>query len=247
MEKLFIMTIALIPCVLFGERVVFPVTSTPLLRFETPIPQETRCAMQEDFEKCLSASGSRLQIYEYQDWVQGLFGLWQPYGGCAYLNDLGPYFPRYGTLSNGVFTVSIPYSFATNYQGMIESVRGWSNEVASAFAFPGTHSRERMLSMQPADVVKLYLTKEAPSEECGLPNESYIEKSARLIAAKRLLPPPLFAFHIWDGGPTNSPPYLWCEVPCIEGDGLLTWHSLIYYNGQWWLTEWPLEEGDQQW
>ncbi len=62
-----------------------------------------------------------------------------------------------------------------------------------------------------------------------------------------ILPPPRVSFHVWECGPTNNPPYLWCTVPRTNETGRIYASLMIFFQNRWWFSTWPFVEGEQQW
>lgn len=227
----------------------FTETNSVVLNFDAAIPPEVRQSISNDFDRCFEPMRGNRRILcnaddpqNYYYWVK----LWQPYSGFPFLCDQGPHFPEYGTLSNGTFTIDIDYSFASSHSQRLLDIKPYSNEMAQAYSFLESLSPTNLQAMAADELVGQYLWKEVPPGENPIP-EDELYFAVQSMRATLFFPPPLFAFHLSDVGPTNNPPYLWCEIPCRNFRGELSHNAMIYFQNRWWLSVWPFQEGEQQW
>ena len=244
----------LVICLLVCESVValtnipFADTNSVVLKYDAAIPVEVQRAISNDFVCCLEPMSGNRRVFCNSDNPDDIYywlKLWQPYGVSTFSNQ-GPCFPEYGTPSNDTFTIDIDYSFATNHAQRLLSLLPYSNEMAQAYTFLALLSPTNLLSRTEDELLGLYLWKETQ------PGQSPIPEDRRPIEAQKMrsssfYQPPVFAFHVWDVGPTNNPPYLWCEVPELDSPGKIGHNSMIYFQGKWWFSEWPYYPGEQQW
>lgn len=234
-----------------GDYIPLPSTNAIVLRFDGSIPAETENAIREDYQYCLSASVSDLELYHFdQDPTNtmSLSGCWQPYGCSAATSRLGPHLPEDGIFSNGIFTIDVPYAFATNYQRHVESTAAYSNEIAAAYTFIEALSPANLAVMPTNEMQSLNLWKDAQPGQ--LPSTVDLEYAVSYYRKSRVFPPPRAAFFVWDCGPTNSPPYLWCHVPAIDTIGsrtIVLFEMMVFFQNRWWLSSWPFLEREQQW
>lgn len=224
-------------------------TNQVVLRFPEEASCEERAAIQSDFNLSIAPLGNPLRLLTSRHSPTNTFRLnelWQPYSEFPFLDDQGPHFPDKGVLSNGTFTIDVDFTFVSNHSQRLLDIKPYSNEMAQAYIFIESLSPTNLQSMTSDELVGQYLWKEVlpggnPIPEAELPVE------VQRMRSTRFFPPPLFAFHQWDTGPTNNPPYLWCEIPCIDFRGRPSHGALIFFQNRWWLTAWPVQEGEQQW
>lgn len=231
-----------------GDFYPLPPTNAIVLNFASDIPQELELTIREDFQRCLSASASEIELYHFDHDPtnrMSLAGFWQPYSGFAATSPLGPDLPEDGILSNGIFTIDVTYFFATNYQRHLESTVSYSNEIAAAYAFIESLSPTNLASMSTNELQSLDLWKEVPPGQ--FPSDIDIGKSIAHCRNRRVFAPPRVAFHVWQCGPTNNHPYLWCTVPSIDTQGHAYANMMIYFQSQWRFSAWPFLEGEQHW
>ena len=228
----------------------YPLSSTNavVLNFASEIPEVLELTIREDFQRCLAPSAAKIRLYHYdRDPTNrmSLAGFWQPYSGFAATSPLGPDLPGDGILSNGIFTIDVAYSFATNYQRHIESTAAYSNKIAAAYAFIEALSPTNLNIMSTNELQSLDLWKEVPPGQ--FPPDIDIGKSIAYCRNRRVFAPPRVAFHVWQCGPTNNPPYLWCTVPSIDTRGHAYANMMIYFQNQWRFSAWSFLEGEQHW
>ena len=232
---IFFFTLQLIAATSIGTAdTVFPLSETNgiCLRFDTNISVNVQDAISNDFNKCLAAYATSLELYSPLDNPPNgryLLDFFQPYGGFSAIEGIGPRFPEHGTYSNGVFTIDISYAFATNYQHQIDSTAAFSNEIAAAYVFIESLSPTNIQTKTDNDLLTMFLWKAAP------PGQDPVAPEHRNIIARdcrnrQYFPPPLFGFHIWDQGPTNAPSYLWCAIPSLNAGGSPSHRFMIYFQ-----------------
>ena len=235
-------------CSLANFFIPLPSTNSIVLDFDSRITADVRASINQDFHHSLALSSEQMRLYHFDADPTNNFmlsGLWQPYSYAA-TNPLGPYLPERGIFTNGIFTISVPYDFATNYQHLLESTAAYSNEIAAANDFIESLSASNLNAMSTNELFSLDLWKDIIP---GQPPAD-AEVAASIISycrARNVFTPPRFAFCIWECGPTNAPPYLWCFPPSIDQLGKIIPEIMIYYQGRWWFTEWFLHPGEQQW
>ena len=230
----------------------YPLSSTNaiVLNFASEIPEELELTIREDFQRCLEPSAAKVWLYHHDRWPtnrMSLAGFWQPYEETSVItNRLGFYLPEDGILSNDTFTIDVSLSFATNFQHQIDSTAAYSNEIAAAYAFIASLSPTNLLNMSTNQLLSMELWKQVP------PGQTPISQKELAFAFKfnrqmLYFPPPRVAFHVWDCGPTNNPPYLWCRVPIIDFRNDVSYRPMIYFQNQWWFTQWFFFNEEQQW
>ena len=230
-----------------GSFFPLPSTNAIVLNFNNGIQQEVRDLMRDDFQYDLTPQMEVVKLHHRDRNPTNCYRLAnfeQPYWFAA-TSRLGPKFPTYGTLSNGTFTIDISYAFATNYQRHIESTAGYSNEIAAAYAFIESLSPTNLHMMSTNELLSMDLWKEVPP---GQHPSHDLDMSNRLKT--RFFPPPRLGFFVWNCGPTNNPPYLWCHVPAVDQIGqrtIVSFDMMIFFQNRWWFSAWPLLEGEQQW
>jgi hypothetical protein len=217
-------------------------------KYDSQVSDDLRGSISNDLVKCLAPYTNNLELFSSSDnpsntwfWLE----YFTPYGGFAAINGLGPRFPEYGTYSNGVFTINVSYAFATNYQHHIETTAAYSNEIAAAYTFIESLSPTNLQTMSTTELLSMDLWKEVPP---GQHPSHDLDMSNRLKT--RFFPPPRLGFFVWDCGPSNNPPYLWCHVPAVDNIGqrtIVSFDMMIFYQNRWWFSAWPLLEGEQQW
>ena len=231
-----------------GSFFPLPSTNAIVLNFDNEIPEAVRETIRLDFDRCLIPSVSEIELYHSdRDPTNrlSLAGLWQPFGCLAATSRLGPKFRIRGTISNDTFTIDVSYAFATNYQHHIETTAAYSNEIAAAYTFIESLSPTNLQTMSTTELLSMDLWKEVPP---GQHPSHDLDMSNRLKT--RFFPPPRLGFFVWDCGPSNNPPYLWCHVPAVDNIGqrtIVSFDMMIFYQNRWWFSAWPLLEGEQQW
>ena len=226
-----------------------PSTNAVALNFDNGILEGTREVIREDFQRCLSASATEIKLYHFDHEPANklsMAGLWQSYGWLAATSRLGPDLPEDGVMSNGTFIISVSYAFATNYQHHIDSTAVYSNEIAAAYAFIATLSPTNLLNMSTNQLFSMELWKQVPPGQTPIPQKQ-LASAVNIDRQTVYFPPPRVAFHVWDCGPTNNPPYLWCRAPIINHFNRVDYRPMIYFQNQWWFTSWYYFPGEQQW
>lgn len=237
-------------CATAGDFFPLPSTNAIVLNFASEIPNEIEQAIREDFQRCLTPSMAEVELYHFDGDatnVMSLAGFWQPYAETSVItNRFGIYLPEDGIFSNGTFKIDIPYSFATNFQHQIESTAAYSNEIAAAYAFIASLSPTNLLIMSTNQLLSMELWKQVPPGQTAIPQK---ETAFAIKFNRQMLyfPPPRVAFHVWDSGPTNCPPYLWCRIPTVDYRNHVSHRQMIYFQNQWRFTQWPYYPGEQQW
>ena len=229
----------------------YPLSSTNavVLNFNNGIPEGTRDVIREDFQRCLTPSVVELGLYHFGSGPTNhlrLSGFWQPFSDFAATSRLGIDLPMDGVLSNGTFTIDVSYAFATNYQHHIDSTAAYSNEIAAAYTFIESLSPTNLAIMSTNELLSLDLWKESPPGQ----NPAVGKKLAKCVEYcrnRKVSTPPRFAFCVWECGPTNSPPYLWCFPQSFDERNSASSELMIYFQNRWWFTEWFLHPGEQQW
>lgn len=230
-----------------GSFFPLPSTNAIVLNFDSGIPAAVRETIREDFNRCLIPSVSEIELYHSdRDPTNrlSLAGLWHPYCLAA-TSRLGTRLPEYGILSNGTFTIDVTYRFATNYQHHIDITAAYSNEIAAAYAFLDSLSPTNLATMSTNELQSLDLWKEVPPGK--FPASEDTEESIAYCRKRRVFPPPRNAFFIWECGPNNNPPYLWCTVPSMDTQGHASVNMMLYFQNRWWFSAWPFLEGEQKW
>ncbi len=242
-------------CLQAGEFFPPPPTNAIVFNFDSGIPESIKDSFREDFWRCLTPAATelattKLKFYHRDAEPTNYFRLanfWQPYEETSVLtNRLGFYLPTAGVYSNGIFSIDISYAFATNFQHQIDSTAAYSNEIAAAYAFIASLSPTNLLSMSTNQLLSMELWKQVP------PGQTPISQKELAFAIKfnrqmLYFPPPRVAFHVWDCGPINNPPYLWCRIPIINHLNRVDYRPMIYFQNQWWFTSWYYFPGEQQW
>ena len=232
-----------------GDFYPLPSTNAIVLNFSSEIPMKVEQSIREDFQRCLTASTTEIEFYHLDrdpTNKMSLAGFWQPFSDFSATSRLGVDLPVNGILSNGVFTIDVPYAFATNYQRHIDSTAAYSNEIAAAYIFIESLSPTNLYIMSTNELLTLDLWKEVPPGQHPIPEED-LARVIRSIKTTKYYPPPRFAFSIWECGPTNSPPYLWCFPPSLDRRNSVSSEIMVFFQNRWWFTEWFLHPGEQQW
>lgn len=218
------------------------------LKYDSQVSDGLQVSISNDLVKCLAPYTNILELFSSSDnpsntrfWLD----YFTPYGEFAAIEGLGPRFPEYGIYSNGLFTLDVSYTFATNYQRHIESTAAYSNEIAAAYAFIESLSPTNLAVMSTNELQSLDLWKEVPPGQ--FPPDIDIGKSIAYCRNRRVFAPPRVAFHVWECGPNNNPPYLWCTVPSMDTLGHASANMMIYFHNQWRFSSWPFQQGEQQW
>ena len=225
-----------------------PSTNSVVLNFDGRIAVDICASINQDFQRNLALSTGGLSLYHFDTDPTNKFmlsGLWQPYSFAA-TNPLGPDLPERGVLSNNTFIIDVSYDFATNYQHLLESTIAYSNEIAAAYAFIESLSPTNLAIMSTNELLSLDLWKNVhPGQH---PTDAEVRGSIiSYCRARKVFAPPRFAFCVWECGPTNAPPYLWCFPPSADRWGKISSELMIYFQNRWWFTEWFLHSGEQQW
>ena len=227
-----------------------PSTNAIALSFDSRVSEAIRESIQVDFQRCLSASASEIELYHFDHDPtnrMSLAGFWQPYGCLAATSRLGSDLPEDGILSNGAFTIDVSYSFATNYQRHIETTAAYSNEIAAAYAFIEALSPTNLNIMSTNELLSLDLWKEVAPGGCPA---QYADSIIRNRRKTRYYAPPRHAFFTWDCGPTNNASHLWCHIPVVNTIGqreVVSFDMMIYFQNRWWFSTWLFQQGVQQW
>ena len=218
-------------------------------KYDSQVSDDLWGSISNDLVKCLAPYTNNLELFSSSDnpsntwfWLE----YFTPYGGFAAINGLGPRFPEYGTYSNGVFTIDVSYAFATNYQQHIEGISAYSNEIAAAYAFIESLAPTNLATMSTSALLSLDLWKEVPPGQHRPPEED-LDEDLEYYRSRRVFPPPRAAFHVWECGPTNNPPYLWCTVPRTNELGRIFASMMIFYQNRWYFSSWPFQDGEQMW
>ena len=237
-------------CLPADEFYSLPSTNAVVLNFDNGIPEGTRDVVREDFQRCLTSSVPELELCHYENEPTNrlhLLGFWQPYKATSVItNRLGFYLPHEGVCSNGILTIDISYTFATNFQHQIDSTAAYSNEIAAAYAFIASLSPTNLQAMSANELLSMELWKQAPPGQTPIPQKQ-LASAVNSDRQTTYFPPPRVAFHVWDCGPTNNPPYLWCRVPIIDFRNGVSYRPMIYFQNQWWFTSLYYFPGEQQW
>ena len=96
-----------------------------------------------------------------------------------------------------------------------------------------------------SELARLILTKEwAPDSPPNLvPGQTRIR--SEWFSGKFFLPP-RFTMSFVDSGHSETTSNLWASVPVMRG-GRASEMPVVYYNGQWYLSQWFSEAGTKQW
>ena len=232
-----------------ADFVALPSTNAISLKFDNNIPESIANSIRADFQYCLAPSIAEASLYRFDDTQTNVFslaGFWAPYRFAA-TSGLGPNLPADGILSNGTFTIDISYAYATNYQRHLETTSAYSNEIELAYSFIESLSLTNLQIMATNDLLSMELMKDIPPGQCKALDKEDMDFYIGYCRNARFYPPPRAAFHIWDCGPTNSPPYLWCAVPAEYEPNHASARLMIYYQSRWWFSSWPFLSGEQQW
>ena len=239
---------AFVPSLYAGSFLSLSSTNDIVLNFDSRIPEVVKDAISVDFQLCLIPSASKIKLYHFDREPTNRLSLasfWQPYSFAA-IDRLGPNMPEDGVLSNGTFIIDVSYAFATNYQHHIESTASYSHEIAAAYMFIESLSPTNLNIMSTNELLSLDLWKEVPPGQHPIP-EKDLARVIRSIRTTKYYSPPRFAFSVWECGPTNSPPYLWCFPPSLDRRNSASSEIMVFYQNRWWFTEWFLHPGEQQW
>ena len=233
-----------------GDFYPLPSTNAIVLNFASEIPESIKDSISRDYQSCITASMTELKLHHRDNDPTNHLRLayfWQPYEETSVItNRLGFYLPHEGVYSNGILTIDISYTFATNFQHQIDSTAAYSNEIAAAYAFIASLSPTNLQNMSTNQLLSMELWKQVPPGQTPIPQKRW-EKAVRNYKQTIYFPPPRVAFHVWDCGPTNNPPYLWCRVPIIDFQNDVAYRPMIYFQNQWWFTSWYYFPGEQQW
>ena len=228
----------------------FPATNTVALHFDSGIPEAVQNSISADYLTCLIASRTKLKLHHEDNNPSNYYRLakfWQPYEATSVItNRLGFYLPTEGVYSNGILTIDISYTFATNFQHQIDSTAAYSNEIAAAYAFIASLSPTNLQAMSANELLSMELWKQAPPGQTPIPQKQ-LASAVNSDRQTSYFPPPRVAFHVWDCGPTNNPPYLWCRVPIINHWNRVSYRPMLYFQNQWWFTQWYCFPDEQQW
>ncbi len=228
----------------------FPATNTVALHFDSGITEAVQNIISADYQSCLTASRTELKLHHEDSNPSNYYRLayfWQPYKATSVItNRLGFYLPTEGVYSNGILTIDISHAFATNYQHQIDSTAAYSNEIAAAYTFIESLSPTNLAIMSTNELLSMELWKQAPPGQTPIPQKELA--SAVMIDRQTVyFPPPRVAFHVWDCGPTNNPPYLWCRVPIIDFQNDVSYRAMLFFQNKWWFTQWYCFREEQQW
>ena len=237
-------------CAHAGEFYPLPSTNAIVLNFAEEIPEFIQDSISRDYQSCIKASMTELKLHHRDNDPTNHLRLayfWQPYEETSVItNRLGFYLPHEGTLSNGTIIIDISYSFATNFQHQIDSTAAYSNEIAAAYAFIASLSPTNLLNMSTNQLLSMELWKQVPPGQTPIPQKE-LAFAIKFNRQMLYFPPPRVAFHVWDCGPINNPPYLWCRIPIINHLNRVDYRPMIYFQNQWWFTSWYYFPGEQQW
>lgn len=228
--------------------ITIPATNAVVLNFDSNITPEVRSAISNDFNICYNLSAKRVKFVHYNYYPTnhfGMVGLWKPYSAFNFMSKLGPSLPSQSILTNGSFVIDISYAFATNYQRHIESTMAYSNEIALAYTFIESISPANLAKMSVKNLKALDLWKEVPPGK--LPSYFDAEEAIEYLKNRHIVAPPRMSFYLWQCGPKGNSTYLWCVLPEFQGDTNVSANLMIFYQNRWWLSSWPLQEGEQQW
>ena len=196
-----------------------PSTNAIVLNFASEIPESIKDSISRDYQSCITASMTELKLHHRDNDPTNHLRLayfWQPYEETSVItNRLGFYLPHEGVYSNGILTIDISYTFATNFQHQIDSTAAYSNEIAAAYAFIASLSPTNLLNMSTNQLLSMELWKQVPPGQTPIPQKQ-LASAVNIDRQTVYFPPPRVAFHVWDCGPTNNPPYLWCRIPIID-------------------------------
>ena len=237
-------------CLLADDFYPLPSTNAVVLNFDNAIPEVTKEVIREDFQRCLTSSVRELELCHYDNESTNrlhLLGFWQPYEETSVItNRLGFYLPTAGVYSNGIYTIDISHAFATNFQHQIDSTAAYSNVIEVAYTFIESLSPTNLAIMSTNELLSLELWKQVPPGQTPIPQKRWgraVDNYRRTV----YFPPPRVAFHVWDCGPASNPPYLWCRVPIINQWNRVDYRAMIYFQNQWWFTQWYCFPEEQQW
>ena len=233
-----------------GDFYPLPSTNAIVLNFASEIPESIKDSISRDYQSCIMASVSDIELYHRDRDPSNhvsLAGFWQPYEETSVItNRLGFYLPTEGVYSNGILTIDISYTFATNFQHQIDSTAAYSNEIAAAYTFIESLSPTNLQTMSANELLSMELWKQAPPGQTPIPQKQ-LASAVNIDRQTVYFPPPRVAFHVWDCGPTNNPPYLWCRAPIINQWNRVDYRAMIYFQNQWWFTQWYCFPEEQQW
>ena len=233
-----------------GTYYPLPSTNAIVLNFASEISESIKDSISRDYQSCIMASMAELKFHHRDNDPTNHLRLayfWQPYEETSVItNRLGFYLPHEGVYSNGILTIDISYTFATNFQHQIDSTAAYSNEIAAAYAFIASLSPTNLQNMSTNQLLSMELWKQVPPGQTPIPQKRW-EKAVRNYKQTIYFPPPRVAFHVWDCGPTNNPPYLWCRVPIIDAWNEVSYRPMLYFQNQWWFTQWYCFPEEQQW
>ena len=242
-------------CLRAGDFYPPPPTNAIVLNFNSGIPETIKDSFRKDFWRCLTPAATesvatKLKFYHRDGEPTNYFRLanfWQPYEETSVItNRLGFYLPTAGVYSNGIFTIDISYTFATNYQHHIDSTAAYSNEIAAAYAFIASLSPTNLQTMSANELLSMELWKQTPPGQTPIPQKQ-LASAVNSDRQTTYFPPPRVAFHVWDCGPASNPPYLWCRAPIINQWNRVDYRAMIYFQNQWWFTQWYCFPEEQQW
>ena len=128
----------------------------------------------------------------------------------AFLQPSFCFFVKYGVLDLEQNTLTIDDTTLSIGKIIARQLRG-----AEAYAFIESLSPTNLAIMSTNALLSLDLWKESPPGQ----NPAAGKKLAKCIEYcrnRKVSTPPRFAFCVWECGPTNSPPYLWCFPPSLD-------------------------------
>ncbi len=242
-------------CLQAGDFYSPPPTNAIVLNFDSRISEATKNSFREDFWRCLTPAENglartKLKFYHRDNEPTNYFHLanfWQPYEETSVItNRRGFYLPNEGVYSNGIFTIDISHAFATNYQHQIDITAAYSNEIAAAYTFIESLSPTNLAIMSTNELLSMELWKQAPPGQTPIPQDE-LALAIKFNRQMLYFPTPRVAFHVWDCGPTNNPPYLWCRIPIIDFHNDVSYRAMIYFQNKWWFTQWYCFPQEQQW
>ena len=233
-----------------GDFYPLPSTNAIVLNFASEIPEPIKDSISRDYQSCIMASMTELKFHHRDNDPTNHLRLayfWQPYEETSVItNRLGFYLPHEGVYSNDIFSIDISYTFATNFQHQIDSTAAYSNEIAAAYAFIASLSPTNLQTMSANELLSMELWKQTPPGQTPIPQKE-LASAVNIDRQTTYFPPPRVAFHVWDCGPTNNPPYLWCKVPIIDAWNDVSDRAMLYFQNKWWFTQWYCFPDEQQW
>ena len=221
----------------------FPTNGMITLTIPNSASCEEQNLIQADFARCIDVSLPFLRILKRDEMKTNnvfLAGLWTPEKYPVVV------FPCFASRTNDVFTIPLNETFLSEYRQHLMLLSPYTNEIAQMETFIQTLAATNRAMMTDNELLGgLMLSKEASPGTHNIP--SFLISSQRAAASSGSYHmPPLASFFTMDIGPSGQSTYLWSLIPVVESGGVIT-QPAIYYNGRWWLSNWMLERGEQQW